>query len=120
MADTFKEFQQAREEMNRLILSSGDLGIKRFFALDKNAYGPGALPAETKELLGLVASLVMRCQDCVFHHLERCISMNFSREQIYEAFSIGLLVGGSIVIPQLRNAAAVLEELISDQDRPEP
>lgn len=116
MGNKQREFQHRREELNRLILSAGDLGIKRFFALDKNAYGPGALPAETKELLGLVASLVLRCQDCVTYHLERCVSLNFSREQLYEAFSIGLLVGGSIVIPHLRQAAAVLEELLSDRE----
>ncbi len=116
MGDNFQKFHNEREELNRLILSSGDLGIKRFISLDKNAYGPGALPSETKELLGLVASLVLRCQDCVYYHLERCVSLDFSREQIYEAFSIGLLVGGSIVIPHMRKAAAVLEELISERE----
>jgi AhpD family alkylhydroperoxidase len=97
--------------MNERILASGNLEIKRFFALDKNAYKDGALTAETKELLGLVASLVLRCNDCVTYHLQRCVEIGLNDEQLYEAFNVGLVVGGSIVIPHLRKAVAMLDEL---------
>lgn len=97
--------------MNKCILNSGNLELKRFFSLDKNAYKDGALPASTKELLGLAASLVLRCDDCITYHLTRCVELGFSDEQLYEAFNVALVVGGSIVIPQLRKAFATLEEL---------
>ena len=111
MGEEWKRFQDFRKKMNDRILSSGNLEIKRFFALDKNAYKEGALSAETKELLGLVASLVLRCNDCVTYHLQRCVEVGLTDEQIFEAFNVGLVVGGSIVIPHLRNAVAVLDEV---------
>ena len=111
MADRLKEFREFRERMNERILGSGSLEIKRFFALDTRAYGPGALPAKTKELMGLVASLVLRCDDCVTYHLVRCKEEGTTREEFLEAFNVGLIVGGSITIPHLRRAVATLDEL---------
>jgi AhpD family alkylhydroperoxidase len=113
MTKKMEDFHDFRERMNERILESGNLEIKRFFALDKNTYKPGALTSETKELLGLVASLVLRCNDCVTYHLLRCIELGLSDEQLYEALNVGLVVGGSIVIPHLRQAVARLDEIRS-------
>ncbi len=112
MGDELKKYNEFREKMNKRILNSGNLELKRFFALDKNAYKEGALPASTKELLGLVSSLALRCNDCITYHLTRCIKLGFSDKQLYEAFNVALVVGGSIVIPNLRKAFVTLEELI--------
>ncbi len=105
--------------MNEKILASGNKEIQRFFALDKNAYKEGALSAETKELLGLVASLVLRCNDCVTYHIFRCIEIGLTDEQLFEAFNVALVVGGSIVIPHLRNAVNMLDEIRGDKGSPE-
>jgi AhpD family alkylhydroperoxidase len=104
------EFKRYRERMNERILSRGNLGIKRFFNLDTQAYNDGALPKKTKELLGLVASLVLRCDDCVTYHIIQCVEQKVSDEEFFEAFNIGLIVGGSITIPHLRYAVDTLEE----------
>ncbi len=114
MTECIKDFKDFRKKMNDRILESGNLEIKRFFALDKNTYKPGALTIETKELLGLVASLVLRCNDCVTYHLLRCVELGLSDEQLFEAFNVGLVVGGSIVIPHMRKAAAMLDEIRSN------
>ena len=114
MTKNIKDFQDFRQKMNERILESGNLEIKRFFALDKNTYKPGALTVETKELLGLVASLVLRCNDCVTYHLLRCVELGLSDEQLYEALNVGLVVGGSIVIPHMRQAVAMLDEIRSN------
>ncbi len=98
------EFRAFRERMNAEILGENNLVINRFFALDGRAYESGALDVKTKELLGLVASLVLRCDDCVTYHLVRCAEEGVSRDALFEALSIGLIVGGSIVIPHLRRA----------------
>ncbi len=111
MPDRLKEFREFRERMNERILGSGNLEIKRFFALDTRAYDPGALPAKTKELIGLVASLVLRCDDCVTYHLVRCKEEGTTRDEFLEALNVGLVVGGSITIPHLRRAVATLDEL---------
>ena len=111
MSGELEEFREFREEMNARILDSGHRGIKRFFALDTRAYEAGALPAKTKELLGLTASMVLRCDDCITYHLVRCKEENISREELLETFNISLVVGGSIVIPHLRRAVARLDEL---------
>ena len=105
------EFREFRERMNGRILEAGNLEIKRFFALDGRAYEPGALPGRTKELLGLVASLVLRCDDCVTYHLVRCAEEGATDEELLETMSIGLVVGGSIVIPHLRRAIDRLDEI---------
>jgi len=111
MSDSVKAFRKGREKMNDRILSTGNLGIKRFFGLDSRAYEPGALDARTKELLGLVASAVLRCDDCITYHMVRCVEEELSDEEILEALNIALIVGGSIVIPHLRRAVASLDEL---------
>jgi AhpD family alkylhydroperoxidase len=105
------EFRRFRERMNERILEAGNLEIKRFFALDTRTYEPGALDAKTKELLGLVASMVLRCDDCVTYHMVRCKEEGVSDEEFFETFSVGLVVGGSIVIPHLRRAVDTLDGL---------
>lgn len=109
--DTLEGFRHFREKMNAAILAADNLNIKRFFALDTRTYEAGALPVKTKELLGLVASLVLRCDDCITYHLVRCREEGVSDAELHEAFAVGLVVGGSIVIPHLRRAVARLEEL---------
>ncbi|TYP93293.1 alkylhydroperoxidase AhpD family core domain-containing protein [Fodinibius salinus] len=106
-----EEFRKDREEANEKILNLDHLGIKRFFNLDNNTYSDGALPAETKELLGLVASTVLRCNDCIDYHLEEAAKAGFSKEELVDALSVALTVGGSIVIPHLRHANETLEIL---------
>lgn len=106
-----EEFRRFRERMNERILESGNLEIKRFFALDSRTYEAGALDTRTKELLGLVASMVLRCDDCITYHLARCVEEGIEDDALFETFSVGLVVGGSIVIPHLRRAVATLEEL---------
>ncbi len=105
------EFRAFRERMNREILDEGNLVMNRFFNLDGRAYESGALDVRTKELLGLVASLVLRCDDCVTYHLTRCREEGVTRAEIFETLSVGLIVGGSIVIPHLRRAVARWSEL---------
>jgi AhpD family alkylhydroperoxidase len=110
-ANSLEEFRQFRERMNREILDEGNLVISRFFALDTRTYEAGALDVKTKELLGLVASLVLRCDDCVTYHLTRCAEERVTRAEIFESLSVGLIVGGSIVIPHLRRAVDRWTEL---------
>ena len=111
MTDTIADFNAFRSRMNDIILGAGNVTINRFFALDNRAYEAGALGVKTKEMLGLVASMVLRCDDCITYHVERCHQEGASREEFLEVFSIALVVGGSIVIPHLRRAMARLEEL---------
>ena len=108
---TLQEFRHFREKMNEAILNAGNLTIKRFFALDTRTYEQGALDVKTKELLGLVASMVLRCDDCITYHVVRCREEGVTDEEFFDAFSVALVVGGSIVIPHLRSAVARLEEL---------
>jgi len=108
---SIEEWQEQREVLNEKVLSIAGLEIKRFFSLDGQAYRAGALDAKTKELLGFVASLVLRCDDCILYHAVRCREEGVSCEEFQEACSVGLIVGGSIVIPHLRRAAARWEEL---------
>lgn len=115
MSGSVKAFRDERERMNERILSTGNLGIRRFFGLDSRAYEDGALDARTKELLGLVASAVLRCDDCVTYHLIRCVEEGLTDDEILEALNIALIVGGSIVIPHLRRAVAGLDELRAEQ-----
>lgn len=102
--NSLAEFRAYRERMNAEILGESNLVLNRFFALDGRTYEAGVLDVKTKELLGLVASLVLRCDDCVTYHLIRCAEEGVSRAQLFESLSIGLVVGGSIVIPHLRRA----------------
>lgn len=105
------EFRKEREEANEKIFDLDHLGIKRFFNLDSNTYKDGALPAQTKELLGLVASAVLRCNDCIDYHLEECAKNGSTKDEIVDALNVALVVGGSIVIPHLRHAVETLEIL---------
>lgn len=111
MTDSLAEFQEFRTRMNELVLKAGNLGINRFFALDGRVYEAGTLGVKTKEMLGLVASLVLRCDDCVTYHVVRCKEEGVTDEEMLEVFAVGLVVGGSIVIPHLRRAMGRLEEL---------
>jgi AhpD family alkylhydroperoxidase len=112
----YNEFQSFRTRLNQRILAdqsdkaSSTLNTKRFFTLDSNCYKPGALDAKTKELLGLVASMVLRCDDCIAYHIIQCIDAGCSDQELWEAFDIALIVGGSIVIPHLRRAVDFLDE----------
>jgi AhpD family alkylhydroperoxidase len=108
---TIDRFRAEREELNEIVMKHADLSIKRFFNLDSQAYREGALPTETKELLGLVASLVLRCDDCIKYHLMRCEEEGVSTAELVEALGIGLVVGGSITIPHLRRALQAWDEL---------
>lgn len=109
--DAVKEFNDYRERMNGKILNEDNLFVKRFFNLDSTAYRAGALDEKTKELLGLVSSLVLRCDDCVKYHLQTCFDLGVSKEEMMETVSIGMLVGGSIVIPHMRRAYEFWEQL---------
>jgi len=111
MSDSLSEFSEFRTRLNDVILKAGNLTINRFFALDGRAYEAGALGVKTKEMLGLVSSLVLRCDDCVTYHVVRCREEGVTDEEMLEVFAVGLVVGGSIVIPHLRRAMARLEEL---------
>jgi AhpD family alkylhydroperoxidase len=117
---SLQEFREFRERMNERILAADNLDIRRFFALDTRVYQDGALPTRTKELLGLVASLVLRCDDCVSYHLVRCAEEGATDAELLETLSVGLVVGGSIVIPHLRRAVATLDEIRSAEVPDEP
>ncbi len=112
-----EEFTRFRQKLNKKILEQGNLGIKRFFSLDEQAYLPGALDRRTKELMGLTASLVLRCDDCVTYHIIQAKENGVSDKELFETFHIALVVGGSIVIPHLRRAVDFLEEL-AEKKRP--
>jgi AhpD family alkylhydroperoxidase len=119
MSDRLTEFRRFRERMNERILEAGNLEIKRFFALDSRAYEPGTLPTKTKELLGLVASMVLRCDDCVTYHIVRCREEGVTEAEFFETFNVALVVGGSIVIPHLRRAVDTLDRLLDETASPE-
>ena len=112
MSELIKDFNDYRSRMNDVILAKDNLVLKRFWSLDNQAYADCALDARTKDLLGLVASMVLRCDDCIKYHLGKSYELGVTTEQIYEVFSIANLVGGSIVIPHTRRAAEYWEELI--------
>ncbi len=111
-----KEFKAYRTEMNDKILNSGFSDFKKFFALDNKAYYPGALDGKTKELMGLVASMVLRCNDCILYHIDRSIEEGASRQELNESFNIALIVGGSIVIPHLRFAMEKVDEIMGEDN----
>ncbi len=116
MKKTTAETRKYRLDMNEKILNSGFRDFNKFFALDNKAYVDGALPAKMKELMGLVGSMVLRCNDCIFYHIDRAIQEGASHEELLEAFNIALIIGGSIVIPHLRYAFEVMEEIFSDKE----
>ncbi len=111
MVKTVAEFSKEREQLNEIVMKHADLTIKRFYSLDSQAYREGALPSKTKEMLGLVASLVLRCDDCIKYHIIRCHEEAVTTDEIVEALGIGLVVGGSITIPHLRRALQAWDEL---------
>jgi AhpD family alkylhydroperoxidase len=111
MGSRIDEFKQHRDRMNARIIEGGHLGTKRFFRLDGAAYEDGALTGRAKELLGLVASLVLRCNDCIDYHLIQCVEAGYKDEELRDALNVALIVGGSIVIPHLRHAYETLDLL---------
>jgi ribonuclease HI len=115
MKKSVSEIRKYRLAMNEKILNSGFRDFNKFFALDNKAYVNGALPAKMKELMGLVGSMVLRCNDCIFYHIDRSIQEGATRNELYEAFNIGLVIGGSIVIPHLRYAMEILDELSDEK-----
>ncbi len=105
------EFNEFRTRMNERILGTENRAIKRFFGVDTLTYEPGALDVKTKEMLGLVASMVLRCDDCISYHIQQCKKEGVSDQEFEDVFSVALVVGGSIVIPHLRRGVAFLDEL---------
>ena len=111
MTNRVQEFNEFRTKMNERILGVENRAIKRFFGVDTLTYEPGALDAKTKEMLGLVASMVLRCDDCISYHIQQCKQEGVSDAEMFDIFSVALVVGGSIVIPHLRRGVAFLDEL---------
>lgn len=109
--NTIEEFNEYREKMNQKILSQDNLVLKRIYNIDTNAYMEGALDSRTKELLGLVSSMVLRCDNCIKYHLLKCFELGFNKTEIFEVFAIANLVGGTIVIPHTRRAVEFWDEL---------
>lgn len=105
------EFRTEREALNTIVLKNADLTMKRFWNLDAQTYEAGHLPKKTKELLGLVASVVLRCDDCVTYHLIQSKAEGLTTEELTEALDVGLIVGGSITIPHIRRAYRTWEEI---------
>ncbi|HMZ45966.1 MAG TPA: carboxymuconolactone decarboxylase family protein [Chitinophagaceae bacterium] len=112
MSSLVQEFNNYRSKMNDVILSKNNLVMKRLWNLDTNTYEDGALDKKTKEMLGLVASMVLRCDDCIKYHVQKCFELGITTEQLYEIFAVANIVGGTIVIPHTRRAAEYWEELI--------
>jgi AhpD family alkylhydroperoxidase len=115
MTTKLDEFRMHRTKMNNRIAVIDHLGIKRFFNLDSAAYKDAALDAKTKELLGLVASAVLRCNDCIDYHLIQCIDAGWNDEELYDALNVALIVGGSIFIPHLRHAVETIDTLRAER-----
>ncbi len=111
MSNLVKDFNEYRQRMNDKIMEADNLVLKRLFNLDTNTYNDGALPARTKEMIGLAASMVLRCDDCIKYHIEKCHELGVSQEEIFEVFAISNIIGGTIVIPHLRRAVEYWEAL---------
>jgi AhpD family alkylhydroperoxidase len=116
MAGRVQHFNEYRAKMNDRILGVENRAIKRFFGVDTLTYEPGALDAKTKEMLGLVASMVLRCDDCISYHVIQCAKEGVTDEEMFDVFSVALTVGGSIVIPHLRRAVEFLDEVRGMKD----
>lgn len=112
MENSIQEFNDYRQKMNDVILSKDNLVLKRLWNLDTNTYNDGALDKKTKEMLGLVASMVLRCDDCIKYHLQKCHELGLSTEEVYEIFAVANIVGGTIVIPHTRRGAEFWEALV--------
>jgi|SRR5690606_12485809 len=111
MSELINDFNEYRERMNTVILNKNNLVMKRLWNLDTNTYEDGALTRNTKEMLGLVASMVLRCDDCIKYHLGKCFELGITTEEVYEIFAVANIVGGTIVIPHTRRAAEYWEAL---------
>ena len=111
MNDQITEFNEYRSRMNERILGADNLVLKRLFNLDTNTYSEGALSVKTKEMLGLVASMVLRCDDCIKYHIERCHNEGVHEKELFEIFAVANIVGGTIVIPHLRRAVEFWDQL---------
>ncbi len=105
-----KEFWERRRRITEKILKEGNLYTRRFFALDSNVYEDGAIPRKYKEMMGLIASLVLRCDECVIYHIVKCVELGMTKEEFYELLNIAMVVGGSITIPHIRKAVEYFEE----------
>ena len=116
MGDLINDFRTYREKMNEKILASDNKVMKRIYNIDTNTYAEGALSSSTKEMLGLVSSMVLRCDDCVKYHLEKCFDLGLTKEQLFEIFSVANLVGGTIVIPHTRRALEYWEALEDERE----
>lgn len=119
MSKNVEEFNEYRSRMNERILNSGFRDFNKFFGLDTKAYIDGALPAKTKEMMGLVASMVLRCNDCILYHIEKSINLGATEQELYESFNVALIVGGSIVIPHLRYAVEQMDLIFNQQENNE-
>lgn len=117
MGRKLDEFKAERQRLNELVLSTDNTHIKRFFTLDNAVYAKGVIPVKYKEMLGLVASMVLRCDDCIAYHVDRCFAEGITKEEFDEGMSITLVVGGSITIPHVRHAYDLWKELAQDEAR---
>ncbi len=115
MNDPIEHFNEYRQRMNQKIMEADNLVIKRLFNLDTNTYAEGALSEKTKEMIGLSASMVLRCDDCVKYHLQKCFQLGLSKEEVFEVFAISNIIGGTIVIPHLRRAVEFWDALEQNQ-----
>ncbi|MAE39153.1 MAG: carboxymuconolactone decarboxylase family protein [Euryarchaeota archaeon] len=111
-----EKFRKFREEMKHQILHDGNLDTKRFFGLDRSVYEDGKLDKKTKEMMGLVASLVLRCDDCITYHIMQCYELGLSRDQFVELFNVAMVAGGSICVPHIRRATETLNELHEEKN----
>lgn len=118
MSDRIEQFTAFRQRLNERILAQDNQVVRRFFALDTQTYKPGALDLKTKEMLGLVASLVLRCDDCISYHIAQCVEAGVSEDELFEVFSVGHVVGGSIVIPHLRRGVDFLDQMLGKDAPP--
>jgi len=114
--EKIEKFKEERERLNQIVMKYGGTEIKRFYGIDSQVYRKGALPSKTKELLGLVASLVLRCDDCIKYHIIQCYQEGVKDDELQEALTIGLVVGGSITIPHLRRAFEAWDELKGEKN----
>lgn len=114
MSEMIDNFRDYRSKMNERLMATDNLVLKRIFNIDTNAYMDGALNARTKEMLGLVASMVLRCDDCIKYHIEKCYEQGVNSKEMYEIFAIANLVGGTIVIPHTRRALEYWEEMCKE------
>lgn len=117
MDDLVKDFNEYRQHMNKKIMDADNLVLKRLFNLDTNTYTEGALSSSTKEMIGLAASMVLRCDDCIKYHLGKCHELGVSKTEVFEVFAIANIIGGTIVIPHLRRAVEYWEAL-ENQEKP--